>query len=234
MRLQWMYFFVATLGVLPFQTRAEVRGTAGAASSSIFRGIPYTTGAMIDGSIRQVLGNWHSGARLANCDVCGGSEINMFAGWNKRTGDTLQLDAGIVVNLFPEADEQTGLSRNYAEIFGGIAAYGLHLQFFLADEYRGGLSRGGAQNRDGYHARVSYDQPLVEKLDAQFAVGYSWGDGVTHVMGSHYLDYRAALTKQLTDAWHVSLSLTGTDLRLANGQRDQPKFVVGAQRSFSF
>ncbi len=227
--------FAAGLVLLSAPALAEVSGNVTAISEYLFRGLARENGAALQGSLDYTREDgWYSGAWISNCRLCGGNELDLYGGWTGKLNSGISLDAGFVYYLFTEDEEITNAaSIDYPEVYVGAGYRSFSGTLYYTRNYLDEASDVPGSDQRGFYLTADYTHPLREGLDLVLQIGRSWGGGVEVVLGDEYLDYSLTLTQALDDGFTLSAALIDTDLE-RSGFEDEPKFVVGLSKGFSF
>ena len=112
-----IFLVTALASNVVFAEGAQLTGNVSATSTYIWRGLPQTADAALQGGLQvdtdkgMYAGGWTS-------TVTGGSELDIYGGY-KGKADFFNYDAGAIVYLYPQ--EPTGQSLNFFEIYADIS-----------------------------------------------------------------------------------------------------------------
>ncbi len=207
------------------QAMAETSGSLNITSEYMFRGIPSSGGAAVQGSLDwSSPGGIYAGVWASNTSpVFDGNEFDIYVGWAGEVGQGVGVDLGLVYYGFPEQDE-VGADIDYIEVYGGLSLGGLSGSIYYTDNYFG-------TDEDGVYYTVAYSLGLSDTVDLGLQVGFSAGDGVEAFIGDEYTDWSITVSKDLGDGMGVSFGYVQTDLDLGAFE-DEAKFVVSASKEF--
>ena len=213
---------------------AGVKGSVGAASDYLFRGIEGSGGAAVQGDIYYAadegyyLGGWISNALNAT------NQIDTYAGYDYRGGD-YSLGGGLVYRYFSqEADNAAFHVRpqriSYPEIFvsGGLGP-GV-LAVYYGHDYFG-------TSKDSLYVSGEVTLPVSETVSVILQGGYNAGPGTVELWGRRFFDYRVSLEKKLDSGFSAAFHLAGTTRNASAGGfsvDDRPKFLVSFKKEFDF
>lgn len=219
---------------------AAVVGNVGAWSEYMFRGVEGENGAAVQGGI-----DWYAdngiflGGWASNASVVGGTEVDLYGGYQWKINDALSFDIGGWYYLFPEDEEaKTDLDGDgdpddtdfdMVEVFAYANYKWLKLQAYYSDEYTN-------TDDEGIYLNAICTVPIKETLNVALQVGHTSGDGAKAFFGESYTDYSVTLNKTIPNGITFSLALIDTDLKDNSvtfvDAEDKPKVVVSAKMVF--
>lgn len=230
---------VAGLVLLQAPAFAAVNGNVTAISAYMFRGVQRDN-ATLQGSLDYTREDgWYSGLFGSGCEACGGSELDFYGGWSGELDNGVAVQAGAVYYLFAESDEGAGPSLDYPEIFAGAGYRGFSATVYYTNDYLDEASDLPGSDQNGFYFTADYSHRLREGLELVLQIGRSWGDGIEAVFGDEYTDYSLTVVKSLDNGFSLSAAVIDTGLErrataTTPGRVDDPKFVVGLAKDFSF
>lgn len=218
---------------------AGATGNVGAFSEYMFRGVPQTGGAAVQGGLDYASDSgFYTGIWGSNIGFGGGTEIDLYGGYATKIGD-LGLDVGAIFYYYGESEDASALggdatALNTLEGYVGGSYGPLSAKVFYSDKTR----FFGAGSGDGLYLTSTYSYPIKDGLNLNVNGGYYTGDAVENYLaaiGSNedsYFDYGIGLSKTLDAGFTASVSLIGTDIEADGDGSDNFKYVLGLKKSF--
>lgn len=210
------------------------KGSAGAVSEYLFRGIEGSEGAAVQG---EVYYSWdqgfYAGAWMTNAKKAS-SKADIYAGYETKIGE-FSVGGGAVYRLYTEDKEHgtltpQGRQIDYGELFvtGGVGPAALTV--YYTDDYFG-------TGKDGTYVTGDVTLHYNETVSFILQAGFNGGAGVELMRGEQYTDYSATLEKKLENDFSAMFQIADTDRSFTVGTnkvKDDPKFVVGFKKEFTF
>lgn len=218
----------------------------GISSEYVFRGVPQSDGAQVWASldysfdsIGAYVGAWVSNAGftgwVAETGNAGNEEVDVYAGYAMRLGETLSVDIGGIGYFDPSAGEaEDGVNRSEAylgmnwERLNTYAYYGFGTTIADEDEYA--------------YFEANYEFDLLADAYLRVNAGYFLGTGEYYEQfaDDDYAHYGLSFIKDYGMAGQVALAVTGTTIGVSHGltalnpvlESERPQFTVGWSRSF--
>ncbi len=159
------------------------------------------------------IGNWNSTGRFEHADV----EMDLYGGYRFEFAHDWKFDVGYIHYVYPGEG-----AWNSGEVYAGVG-----YQRFLFKTYRG--VRDNVNQGDMYY-RLTYTQPIMDRLDALVGVGYQHFDNAD-LHGK--FDYSMGLSYALTKHVSVSGTVAGANRRhdVEDHSRDT-RFIVGVTAAY--
>lgn len=220
-------------------------GTAnfGVASEYMFRGIPQTNGAAVQGGLDLAtdagiyVGTWASNVNFSGVE--GGNELDIYGGWT-RTFGAVGLDLGAILYMYSEANEANCGNEcdvNYVEGYVGGTVGPIAAKVYYSPDYNGSaLTLGVTETSPSLYGTVTATFPLSEKVSVFAQAGSLTWDNV-----DSYVDASAGATATGKEGLSVTLSAVGTygrgpvtaPFHAPTADHDDVKFVISAKQTFS-
>jgi uncharacterized protein (TIGR02001 family) len=159
------------------------------------------------------VGNWNSTGRFGNADL----EVDAYGGYRAKLSKDVGIDAGYIHYFYPGEG-----SRNSGEAYAG-----LNYQRLGFKVYRG--MREDVNRKDMYY-RLSYAQPVMDKLNVTLGTGYQHY-GASDMRAK--IDYSVGMDYTLGKRVTLSGTVAGANRRhdVDDGSRDA-RFILGAGARF--
>jgi uncharacterized protein (TIGR02001 family) len=187
---------------------AAMAGTSaniGVTSEYMFRGIPQTNGAAVQGGVDVTgdsglyVGGWASNVNFAGGE--GGNEFDLYGGWTHAFG-ALALDVGAIGYLYTEAEEAGGTNSSnfdYLEIYAGGTVGPIAAKLYYSPDYNNA-------SQPSTYGTATATFPLGESGISLFAQGGS----LTWDNIDSYIDYSAGITAANKTGLTITLGAYGT------------------------
>lgn len=218
----------AVLGSATFSgaALAELSGNVGVVSEYLFRGVPQSGGAAVQGGLDYAsesgfyAGTWASTINFAGA-TGSAAEVDFYAGFGGEAG-SVGYDVGAIYYWYSEEDEggaSPDPSNNTIEIYGsltfGPATVGLY--YSLADYF-------AVTDEGVMYPYLAFSFPMSEKLSLDLHVGQQTfeQDGIDDIV-----DYKIGLSADAGNGVSMGLALVATDI-----DNDDPKMVISGGYSF--
>lgn len=233
----------ALLGATVFSTNASaaLSGSVGMFSEYMWRGLPQTDGAAVQGSINFAAesglyaGTWisnlgYGGAGWAN-GVPAGTEQDLYAGYAGGMG-AVKYDVGLVYEWVPE-DGEANQDWSTFEVYGKLGMGPVLLSYFYSPEQNFVL--GDGQGEASSYLTGTFTKPISETVSFVGTLSYFTGKEIERFLaaygesGDGYMDYAAGVTVAIDGGYTASFSYVGTDFEPAG---TDPKLVVGLTKAF--
>lgn len=159
------------------------------------------------------VGNWNSTGRFEHADV----EMDLYGGYRFEFAHDWKFDAGYIHYIYPGEG-----AWNSGEVYAGVGYQRLNFKV-----YRG--MRDNVNQGDMYY-RLTYTQPIMERLDAVVGIGYQHFDNAD-LHGK--FDYSTGLSYALTKHVSVSGTVAGANRRhdVDDHSRDT-RFILGMTAAY--
>lgn len=218
----------AVLGSATFSgaALAELSGNVGVVSEYLFRGLPQSGGAAVQGGLDYAsesgfyAGTWASTINFAGA-TGSAAEVDFYAGFGGEAG-SVGYDVGAIYYWYSEEEEggaSPDPSNNTIEIYGsltfGPATVGLY--YSLADYF-------AVTDEGVMYPYLDLSFPMSEKLSLDLHVGQQTfeQDGIDDIV-----DYSVGLSADAGNGVSMGLALVATDI-----DNDDPKMVISGGYSF--
>jgi uncharacterized protein (TIGR02001 family) len=180
---------------------STLSGNLSATSTYVWRGLPQTHDAAIQGGLDYARSNGpHAGLWTSN--VKDGSELDITLGFAGSAPKGIQYDIGFMLYMYPqyEAAANPGEDYNFNEIYAEISKDMLSARFSTSPDA-------------GDYLEVNAN---IEKLIADWDLGLHFGSynvdtGFSGLPGKDYNDYNVSLGKRLND-FDLRFTLSDTNL----------------------
>lgn len=204
---------------------AGATGNVGVFSEYMFRGVPQTGGAAVQGGLDYAHDSgWYIGTWGSNVGFAGGTEVDVYTGFTFSAG-AVNFDLGALYYWYPEEDEVgTSPSINTIEVYAGAGTGPVTVKGYFTNDYFG-------SDESAYYVTAALGLPITDSFNFNVNVGFNAGDGVELLFGEEYFDYGLGVSKTIDGGYTASFSFIGTDLD-AGGVDDDPKFVIGLKKTF--
>ncbi|HVT35995.1 MAG TPA: TorF family putative porin [Nevskiaceae bacterium] len=213
---------------------AGLKGSAGAVSEYLFRGIESSGGAAVQGDAYYAWDEgYYAGAWLSNT-VHAATQIDSYAGYDRRFGD-FRAGGGVVYRYFSEevstastANHQDRISFGELYLTGGYGP--ANGAVYYGHDYFG-------SSKDSLYVTGNVNLPVRETVSVILEGGYSSGPGITTVWSGRFFDYRASLEKRFDDGFSAGFHVAGTTRGATAGEfsiDNRPKFLVSFKKDFDF
>lgn len=235
---------VALLGATVFSTSASaaLSGSVGVFSEYMWRGLPQTNGAAVQGSLNYAAesglyaGTWvsnlgYGGAAWADGITPTGTEQDFYVGFASGMG-AVKYDVGVVYEWVPE-DGEVDQDWSTLEIYGKLGVGPVLVTYLYSPEQNFVL--GDGQGESSSYLTGTFTQPISEKLSFVGTLSYFTGKEIERFLdavgepGDGYIDYLAGLTVAIDGGYTASFSYVGTDIEAPGSD---PKVVVGLTKAF--
>lgn len=221
---------------------AGVTANVGVASEYLFRGIPQTNGAAVQGGLDLATdsgvyaGTWVSNVNFSGVE--GGNELDVYGGWTRSFG-ALALDVGAIAYVYSEASEANCANEcdvNFVEAYLGGTVGPLAAKVYYSPDYNGSaLVLGVTETSPSLYGTATVTLPVSEKLGVFVQAGSLTWDNV-----DSYIDASAGFSSAPREGLSLSLSAVATrgrgpvtaPLHSPTADHDEVKFVVSAKQSF--
>jgi uncharacterized protein (TIGR02001 family) len=210
---------------------ADTTANFGVASEYMFRGIPQTNGAAVQGGVDVstdvglYVGAWASNVNFGGGE--NGNEFDVYGGFTKSFG-MFGLDVGAIGYIYSEDSEDggagAGSNLDFVEVYAGATLGPVSGKVYYSPDYN------------------NVSQPsLYGTLTASFAVSetislFAQGGSLNWDNIDSYVDYSAGITGA-KDGFSITLGAFGTNGRGAAtyfgpaGESDDVKFVISAKKT---
>lgn len=219
---------------------AGVTGNVGGVSEYMFRGVPQSGGAAIQGGLDVTTDvGVYAGTWGSNIGFAGGTELDGYAGFTKKFGD-FGFDVGAIYYWYSEEDE-AATKADTAELYVGALLGPVTLKYSFAEEanFFGTPDLVTGKAEDAAYLSLALALPITETLAFNANVGQYSGDGVEDFLAQTYgstddayLDFGVGLARTLDNGITATFSFIATDIEAAGPVEDDPKFVIGLKKSF--
>jgi len=225
---------------------AGATGNVGAFSEYMFRGVPQTGGAAVQGGLDYAAssgvyaGIWGSNT---NVPFSGGTEVDLYGGYATKFGD-VGFDIGAIYYYYGESEEVAGkLDLDTLEFYIGTSYGPFAAKYFYSDDTKFfGTQPVGKDAGDGSYLTGSVTLPIKDTVNFVANVGYYSGDAVKVYLASlnssnprynedSYFDYGVGITKTLEGGFTASFSYIGTNIEFGP-EDDSGKYVIGLKKTF--
>lgn len=236
---------VVAAGAFSAPVLAGATGNVGAFSEYMFRGIPQTGGAAVQGGLDYASDSGlYTGVWGSNVGFGGGTEIDLYGGYATKVGE-LGLDVGAIFYYYGESEDASVLGGdatklNTLELYVGGTYGPLAVKAYYSDKTRffGVPDAVTGKTGEGLYITSSYSYPIKTGLNLNLNGGYYTGDAVEDYLsaiGSNddsYIDYGIGLSKTLDAGFTASVSMIATDIEADGDGSDGLKYVLGLKKSF--
>lgn len=223
---------------------AGATGNVGAFSEYMFRGLPQSSGAAVQGGLDLSSDSGlYAGVWGSNTSFGGRTEVDLYGGYATKLGD-LGLDVGALYYYYGESQDESSLGGDQSNIntleFYVGGSYGpLSAKAFYSDKTKffGVPDSVTGKFGDGLYLTGTYSIALKETLNLNLNAGYYTGDAVEDYLGAigsnddSYIDYGVTLAKTLDAGFTATVAVIGTDIEGDDGS-DNVKYVIGLKKSF--
>lgn len=206
------------------------RGSVGAMSEYLFRGIEGSAGAAVQGELYYAWdGGYYAGAWMTNARAAS-NKTDIYAGYEGKFGE-LALGGGAVYRLYSEDREHgtlnpKGEELDYAELFATAGLGPLTFTAYVTHDYFGTSENGVYLTGD---ATLVYN----DTVSFIFQAGFNAGEGVKIMRGEEFTDYSATLEKRLEGDLTATFQIADTDREFTSTIKDDPKFLIGLRKDFA-
>lgn len=191
-------------------------GNLSATSTYIWRGLPQTVdaalqgGMQVDTGIGMYVGGWTS-------TVAGGSELDVYGGYKGKAG-VLNYDAGGILYIYPNAP--TGSDYNFFEIYGDISRdfYGAKLS----------ISPDAGVYVEGY-ATIPIEQWNLGLHLGRYNIDDTYDGFKDAGITDNYFDFKIGMSKDV-GGYNVEFALTDTNL---SGPLGDYRTSINVSKSFT-
>lgn len=208
---------------------AQLSGNVGVTSDYLFRGLPQSGGAAVQGGLDYAadsgfyVGTWASTINFGADPGGAGAEVDVYAGFGGEAGG-MGYDLGVIYYWYSEEDEvdNPDPSYNTVELYGSLS-FGLFTvgAYYAPDKYFG-------VDENAYGVNLAMSLPVSEKLAFDVFVGHNGGKGnEAFANGDSYIDYSIGFSADVGNGFGAGFALVGTDI-----DDDDPKFIVSGSYSF--
>ena len=202
----------------------------GAFSEYMFRGIPQTGGAAVQGGVDYSHeSGWYVGTWASNIGFAGGTEQDVYTGFTKTWGK-FGFDVGAIYYWYPEEDE-TGGDFSTVELYAGAILGPVTVKYYYSDEANFMIGDGLAEQAGYLVANLAW--PITDSLNFTAGLGMYDGDEIERflVTEDSYVDYNIGIAKTMDNGITGTLQYVDTDIE-AGAFEDDPKVVVGLKKVF--
>ena len=208
----------STLAFAAEKNSGTVSGNITAASTYVWRGLPQTVDAALQGGLDYSTSQGlHAGVWTSN--VAGGSELDVTLGFAGATKG-INFDVGLIVYTFPQYEAAAGPGEdfNFNELYASISKDMLNARLSTSDEA-------------GTYIEVNAN---FEKFAAGLDLGLHFGsydvdtdfDGLSYA-GKDYNDYNVSLSTNV-NGFGVSFTLSDT-----NVTDDSYRTIIAVSKDFT-
>lgn len=222
---------------------AGATGNVGAFSEYMFRGLPQSSGAAVQGGLDYASDvGLYAGVWGSNTSFGGRTEVDLYGGYATKLGN-LGVDLGALYYYYGESQDESSLGGdqtniNTLEFYVGGSFGPLSAKVFYADKTKFfGVPDANGKFGDGLYVTSTYSLPLKDTLNLNFNAGYYTGDAIEDYLGAigsnedSYIDYGVTLAKTLDAGFTATVAVIGTDIEGDDGS-DNVKYVIGLKKSF--
>lgn len=213
---------------------AGATANIGVGSEYLFRGIPQTNGATVQGGLDFSMdsglyaGVWASNVNFAGAE--NGNEFDLYGGFTTKLGE-IGLDVGAIGYLYTENAENGANAAgdiDFMEVYVGASAGPVSAKVYYSPDYNN-------NSKTSLYGTATASFPLSDTLSVFAQVGsLDWDDT------DSYIDFSTGVTKSVDGGLSFTLGAYSTKGRGAAtapafaGQDtdDEPKFVVSAKKTF--
>jgi uncharacterized protein (TIGR02001 family) len=226
---------VLSASVFSGSALAELSGNIGVVSEYLFRGLPQSGGAAVQGGLDYAS---ESGFYVGTCastinfasGTGSGAEVDFYAGFSGEAGG-LGYDIGAIYYWYAEEDEPgpQDPTLNTIEVYGSLSVSMLTLgAYYAPDGYFGAVDASG-DKADAYGVSLEFSAPVSDKLSFDALIRHNGGDGNKAFTpdGDTYLDYSIGLSTETEIGISMGIAFVGTDIK-----DDDPKLVLSGGYSF--
>lgn len=218
---------------------ADVTGNVGVFSEYMFRGVPQTTGAAVQGGLDYTnssglyAGLWGSNVNsTAGGSVEASSELDLYGGFIVKAGD-LAIDIGAIGYIYTEDKEDSSASADnvdFVEGYLGLAFGPLAIKGYYTPDALG-------TGEDQIYSTATLTLAMNDTTSVFAQAGYT--DVDTTGLTETYSDYSVGVSKSLADGMSFTLAAVGTSKRdtITNGtlpDSDEPRLVISGKKVFGF
>lgn len=224
----------AVLGASVFSgsALAELSGNVGVVSEYLFRGLPQSGGAAVQGGLDYAhesgfyAGTWASTINFAGA-TGSAAEVDFYAGFGGEAG-AIGYDFGAIYYWYSEEDEggtSPDPSNNTFELYGSLS-FGpatLGVNYSLSDYF-------AITDETVIYPYLDLSFPMSEKLSLDLHVGQQMFDDDVTILGTTddaFTDYSIGVSADAGNGFSMGLAFVATDI-----DDDDPKFVVSGGYSF--
>lgn len=218
---------------------AGATGNVGAFSEYMFRGVPQTGGAAVQGGLDYAASSGvYAGIWGSNVGFGGGTEVDLYGGYATKFGD-VGFDVGAIYYYYGESDEVGSVDLDTLEFYLGTSYGPFAAKYFYSDEAKFfGAQAPGKDAGDGSYLTASVTLPIKDTVNFVGNLGYYSGDAVKGYLAGlntsgddSYYDYGVGITKTLEGGFTASFSYIGTNIELGT-EDDSGKYVIGLKKTF--
>ncbi|MEC9363399.1 TorF family putative porin [Sinimarinibacterium flocculans] len=218
----------AVLGASVFSgsALAELSGNVGVVSEYLFRGLPQSGGAAVQGGLDYAsesgfyAGTWASTINFAGA-TGSAAEVDFYAGFGGEAG-SIGYDLGAIYYWYSEEEEggaSPDPSNNTIEVYGSLS-FGpatLGLYYSLADYF-------AVTDEGVMYPYLDLSFPMSDKLSLDLHVGQQTfeEDGIEDVV-----DYSIGVSADAGNGFAMGLAFVATDI-----DDDDPKLVISGSYGF--
>ena len=212
---------------------ADVTANVGVASEYMFRGIPQTNGAAVQGGLDLTtasglyVGTWASNVNFGGGE--NGNEFDVYGGFTQTFG-SFGLDVGAIGYIYSEDSEDGGFgpgsNLDFVEAYVGMTLGPVSGKVYYSPDYNN-------VSAASIYGTLSTSFAVSETISLFAQVGSLDWDTI-----DSYVDYSAGVTGA-KDGLSISLGAYGTNGRGAAtyfgpaGETDDVKFVISAKKTLS-
>lgn len=228
---------------------AGVSANIGVASEYLFRGIPQTNGAAVQGGVDLAtdlglyVGTWASNVNFAGGE--GGNELDVYGGFTKSFG-AVAIDLGAIGYLYSEAEEAGGDNASnfdFVEGYAGTTIGPIAAKVYYSPDYNNASAAsiyGTATATIPLTASISlfaqggsldWDE-IDSYIDASAGVTATSKDGLSITLGAYGTHGRGLATAVFLSPGPDPADPTGATLLPADS--DDVKFVISAKKTLTF
>jgi len=128
------------------------------------------------------VGAWASNVHFPGYN--GDVELDGYAGFTGKLGETSSWDAGFVYYSYPGSTDDDGKSKipNFPEIYASITTGVFKTKFSYSNDF-------GGSDESAYYIDFTVNAPIGKNFSLQAHGGYSLGDGAIAIAGKEYIDF---------------------------------------------
>lgn len=224
---------------------AGASGSVGAFSEYMWRGLPQTGGAAVQGSLNYAfdsglyVGTWvsnlgYGGSSWPGVGKTSGTEQDVYGGFAGSAGD-FKYDLGVVYEWVPEENEDN-TNWSTLEIYGKVGYGPVLISYFYSPEQN--FVQGASKDYEGDSSSYitgTVTLPMTEKLSFVGTLSYFTGKEIEKFMdnigesGNGYMDYAVGVTAAIDGGYTAGFSYIGTDI---SAPGPNPKLVVSLTKAF--
>lgn len=192
----------------------EFKGNLSAVSTYVWRGLPQTADAALQGGIDYISPiGVHAGAWTSN--VTGGSELDLTAGYGLSVQD-INIDVGVTHYSYPQYEASLPGNYDFNELYASVTKDFFNARLFVSPDA-------------GNYVEVNVN---LEKLMANWDLGLHLGsydvdtsfDGLP---GKDYTDYNVSLGTEI-NGLGVKFTISDTNLN-----KDSYRTIISVSKSFT-